>query len=154
MSAAVPENQAVEESNGQESIEHGTYTFTNAEFFETAREMGYNVDEPVDDPEYNPNQVNTVEIGTANSGAIAPAAILDQNTVTLSQEVVNTVKDVGSSIGAAILSSLIPGGWAAAPTIAATIINEPTITNDLQITMVLQQTMNGSQWFATNYQWV
>lgn len=137
-----------------EEVAQGTYTFTNADFYETARNMGYDVEEPVDDPNYDPNQVNSITIGTDSSGIGIRSSILDTSTTIISSSVANSVKNVGSVAGAAILAVYLPGKWAAIPSIVSAIINETTITRDLQINMVLQRTMNGAQWFVTGIQWV
>lgn len=154
VSASVQEDEIIEEAVGQENVEHGTYTFTNAEFFETVREMGYDIEEPVNDPEYNPNQVNTIEIGTTNSeSAFRSSAILDQTTTTISSSVLNTIKDLGVVAGTAALAFYVPS-TSVASAVAQYIGTQAEIQNDLQLTMVHQRTMNGTQWVVTNYQWV
>lgn len=136
-------------SEGQKITEY--YSFTNHEFFETAKELGYDLEEPINDPNYDPNELNTIQPVTTS---FRSGSILDQTTVTLSPEVVNKVKNIGVGAGSLILAAKLPGGWKLAPQIANVIISQVDATRPLQVSLVLQRTANGAQWFATGYQWV
>lgn len=160
--ASENDTNSIKVYNNQEDTQE--ITFTNTEFFESGRSLGYDVEEPIDDPNYNPNEVNTIIVDTSANAlskdmvfSTNNSTILDRQVVTISQSVVNSVKNVGATAGAAILALYVPGGFAAAGTIAAAIVNEVDINRDLQITMIRQQTgatPRESRWFVIDYSWV
>lgn len=114
--------------------------------------MGYDVEEPVNDPEYNPNQVNTFKIGTATSRTISPSsAILDQTTATISSSVLNTIKDLGVVAGTAALAFFVPD-LSIASAVMQYVGTQAEIQNDLQLTMLHQRTMYGTEWVIIDYQ--
>lgn len=154
VASEIDEAKTVESTNSADGVKYGTYEFTNKEFFETAKNMGYAVEEPTNNPNYDPNEVNTIVIDTtASSGIAFRSSILDQTTATISSSVLNTIKDLGVVAGTALLALHVPD-WSVASSVASYIGTKAEIKSDLQVTMVHQRTMNGSQWVVTGYKWV
>lgn len=127
-------------------------SFTNKEYFDYVASQGEDVSEYINNPDYNPNEINTLvkDVSMLRSAS-------DSYTVTISKSVLEHAKNIGILAGATYLGNQFGTGVAVATVILEYVLGLGSIPGNLQVTIT--KVPNGPNptdfnYLPTNYVWV